>query len=140
MTDTYHATSLPAPASCYKIAIMRKLFLFGLISAAALAACKKDGCKTPSDLVCMERPGTQCSDPWSRTGGGSKPSAVEKYLAGKGIHARDISVEYNDPGIVCAACSCPSGETVYIKVAREEVKAAEAEGFATGGCDATNGF
>ncbi|MEM8889668.1 MAG: hypothetical protein AAGD28_16965 [Bacteroidota bacterium] len=61
---------------------------------------------------------TQCSDPWGNTNQVSDlESLVQDYLGTKEIAVIESTVLVADEDAAfCAACNCPTGRTVYVKL------------------------
>lgn len=72
--------------------------------------------------VWMSYAQTQCADPWQMliedmTDSQNVLDAVEEYLLTEyDVKVLDSEINMNDPGMVCLACSCTSGNTIRIKV------------------------
>ncbi|MDX1651883.1 MAG: hypothetical protein R3277_05290 [Brumimicrobium sp.] len=81
--------------------------------------------------VCMYFQETQCANPWDfySTDEEEYLNKIEAYLESKGIEVLRILRKMNGPEIVCMACSCPSGATIYIQTTNSDVIKAENQGF-----------
>lgn len=77
---------------------------------------------------------TQCADPWADRYTGSRDetseAAMRAFLADAGIGVRNSQKVYADSlGLVCAACTCPSGAAFEVAVRPQDVADLEALGF-----------
>lgn len=104
---------------------MRTLFL----AAFALAACNSP--KIASDVkVWMKIDPNQCANAWDSDGSNSP----EGYLAAHKIKIiSEVSVRNPKVGeVVCAACDCPSRNTIYFQVSRSDADQLAKMGFVPG--------
>ena len=120
---------------------MKKILFFCAV-ITAIAACKKDEqpippVEKPTTALCMRYAMTQCADPWGYVFCGTPPtptdsSLVVDYFAAHHIGATFGHISYTDPGIVCAACNCISGKTLFVEAANAtEAAKLTALGFTT---------
>jgi len=93
----------------------RKLVLaMGLIISAMAISCKED---IPLAEFTHKYEQTQCSDPWYDAGDNDPfPDAAITYLQSKSISVIDSKVLSVNDTQFCAACVCPTGKTLLIKV------------------------
>ncbi len=87
--------------------------LLGLLMSFLLISCEDEGV---SDEFTHKYEQTQCSDPWGDERESNAFSrAVIDYLEDKLINVQDSKVE-TVSGNFCAACNCPTGSTIQIKL------------------------
>ncbi len=70
----------------------------------------------------------QCGgNPWG--GAYSSPDVIKEYYAGLGVGVVDLKTAHTRQ-VVCAACSCPAGITLYLQVSHDDVRTMLSLGFA----------
>ena len=73
---------------------------------------------------------TQCADPWDGLEMGSTEHNVTEYLEQNNIVVYGFKTDYiASEAFVCAACICPSGIVISVRIARYDLNAAIALGF-----------
>lgn len=87
-----------------------------------------------TEYVTMVYDETLCANEWSLTYDEQNEAAVlediEAYFETTyNLEFKDISLKYEDPGLVCYACFCTSGTKFFIEVDEVFVTILQDEGF-----------
>lgn len=85
-----------------------------------------------NDLVRMVIQETQCANPWEMSQDrGEYRNNIKDYLQTKGVEAKSVEVldELPPDTALCMACTCWSGNNIYVSVPASQVDEAEALGF-----------
>ncbi len=116
---------------------MKKIyFIFAAI--CIFTACKKETVQPPQLQTCMKYAMTQCADPWGYQAGQADSVTINQYF-----NTRNIAATYNRivqvyPGMVCAACNCLSGKTLYVDVTAQDTNKLKAIGFVSCNTNSVN--
>jgi len=112
---------------------MKKLFL--LLSIGILGfACEDEvaNLEDKNELLRMVIQETQCANPWefSRDQNAYK-NHIKAYLQAEGVSPEDIQIldEMPPDSAICMACTCWSGNNIYISIPAAQSGKAEALGF-----------
>jgi hypothetical protein len=130
---------------------MLYLLIFQVLLVLAMAGCQAQDATTSSpEGIWMETDPVQClGNPWEKAWLSNhngdygdypkgKPREVEPqeatiikdFFEAEGIGILDLDWQsYPEDAMVCDACSCPQGFTLYLKVKEQNRKALEAYGF-----------
>lgn len=97
---------------------MRQLLsAFVLAGVFFFAGCNQDDNKECNNCVLLGYTQTQCADPWGYGADGSDVAvvyAVRDFFASRGVVLNTVTVTGSaEPVTTCAACSCPTGKTIY---------------------------
>lgn len=110
-----------------KIILLLSLGLLGFSCEDEVANLEEE-----SDLLRMVIQETQCANPWefSRDTDAYK-NHIKTYLQEEGVQAQDIQIldEMPPETAVCMACTCWSGNNIYISIPASQVDEAEKLGF-----------
>lgn len=100
---------------------MRILFCLLLLVIASAWTCNKDSeIVAAKSLPTYAYAQTQCADPWPTSPNDSVTAEnVRQHLKGKGVAVSFVSVKKTSEAAVCAACTCPTGKTIYIGASDE---------------------
>ncbi len=93
-----------------------------ILSVVLLSACAEENLR----MIFTE---SQCSDPWIYVEANTTEEKVVEYLGEMGIKVYKIEMEQYSDGPFCLACSCPSGNYIYIVVDKKDQEALEELGF-----------
>jgi hypothetical protein len=102
-----------------------KLMLFCICSLLIyLIACKKEEQATAGTMV-FTWAQTQCDDPWLSNADNDTETIknIVQYLKAAGLEGPSLAVTLKTESSApanCAACSCPTGKTVYVSVEQSE--------------------
>lgn len=113
---------------------MRSLVFSALTLAGLLFAtgCSKDA-DDCSSCVLLGYAQTQCADPWGYGADGSDVAveyAVRDFFASTGVVINGVSIHGTaQPVVSCAACTCPTGKTIYALVDSTNTAALTRLGF-----------
>jgi hypothetical protein len=109
-----------------KIILLLSITIF-IFSCEEQAANLEEG-----DTVRMVIQETQCANPWefSRDQNAYK-NHIKSYLQAEGISSENIQIldELPPDTALCMACTCWSGNNIYVSVPASQVDEAEALGF-----------
>ncbi len=97
---------------------MKKLFFFFAL-LCAFWACQKEPVTTLPPHVhpttsCMKFEMTQCADVW---GYPATSASIAAYFTAHQINATITRIDSINPGMVCAACTCTNGKTLFVEAA-----------------------
>ncbi len=98
---------------------MKNIKLFFLISLSFLIY----SCDDENDCNKYYYLETQCADPWGFVVGASESvvvDSVQNYLTTLDISVKNISVENNDFGEACLACTCLSGRSIILEASDDQ--------------------
>ena len=105
-------------------------YLFGSLCALAAVSCNSEKADPAPDLVAVRYAQTQCADRWGQA---SSPrqliAAAQAYLAQQGLTLHQPQASGRNTGIVCSACSCPTGLVLEGMVQPADSAAVLALGF-----------
>ncbi len=111
---------------------MKKIILL-LSIAIFIFSCEEQAANLEeSDGVRMVIQETQCANPWERASDPEEyKSNIKAYLQSEGITAASVQVldELPPDTALCMACTCWSGNNIYINVPKSQVADAEGLGF-----------
>jgi hypothetical protein len=87
-----------------------------------------------TEYVTMIYDETFCANEWSTTYDEQNEAAVledieDYFKTTYDLEFKDISLTYQDPGIVCYACSCTSGTKIFVEVDELFVSILQDENF-----------
>ena len=115
---------------------MKKLFVqFTLLLSVACFgfSCEEQEARLEEEnIVKMVIAETQCANPWeSAADAGEYENNIKAYLLTNGVDASSLQVKDELPPstALCMACSCWSGNNIYINIPASQVGKAEALGF-----------
>ena len=117
----HHLVSL-ALAVCVGLAAgVALVAMFAIVSIPLLAAPV-----SPDHRSWVAKNTTQCSEPWQL-----QDTTLKGFFNQRGILIYDMqSIGYLPPGsVVCEACSCTSGSTLFLQVAKNDVHKMKQYGF-----------
>jgi hypothetical protein len=122
------------PFLTFYFLFMKKIFFilpFMLIFACIFnfTACKKEIVIPPSLRVCMKYAMTQCADPWGYQTGQADSVTIAAYFQSHSINANYNHIVRVDPGMVCTACTCTNGKTLYVEAAAQDTNKLKLIGF-----------
>jgi len=112
--------------------IMKKVSLLLSIALLAFSCEEKVASGEESNSVRMLIQETQCANPWQMAQDqGEYVNNIKAYLLAKGVNAKSVQVldELPPDTALCMACTCWSGNNIYIAISSTEVEDAEALGF-----------
>ncbi|MGV3540851.1 MAG: hypothetical protein ACO1OQ_13640 [Rufibacter sp.] len=114
--------------------IISFLFTLGVLlhfSACDLPPAPAEGGDLVANAQWLAYPETQCADPWGYCNKSpDKTVCVKEHLENLGVTVLEVTVKGNlGNGVVCEACSCPSGRTFKVKVYAQDVDKVLAVGF-----------
>lgn len=93
---------------------MCKYLLFCFVMLG-LAACTKQSPAGEDQYITLEYQQTQCSDKWAYAASDSlQLAAVAHYLDSAGLYVASLSMRQEQPAMVCAACTCPTGKIIAV--------------------------
>ena len=99
-----------------------------------LGGCNRSDDNDCSDCVLLSYAQTQCADPWGYGADGSAIAveyAVRDFFASRGVVLNTVTISgATAPVTTCAACSCPSGKTIYVLVNSADSASLISLGFA----------
>jgi hypothetical protein len=112
--------------------MMRKI-IFGMLFLLTSLGCDEDVASLQEgSSVRMVIEETQCDNPWQMSPNADEyRSYIKSYLESEGLEADNITVldELPEGTALCMACSCWSGNNIYISIPASQVERAEALGF-----------
>ncbi|SFB12424.1 hypothetical protein [Algoriphagus aquimarinus] len=110
---------------------MKYYLAFTILLLLSLQSCQDDN--IPLNQLEFYWDQTSCGDPWdanSKNTDSEIKRAVEGYLNKEGVlGAKVISITNDGPLIVCAACSCTTGNRIYVTIPLDQKGKMIALGF-----------
>lgn len=97
-------------------------------------SCEEDlNANRETERIKMMKAETHCANPWERDQNeGDYKDNIKVYLSSQGLNILQLEVknELAAEANLCMACTCWSGNNIYISISPEQKAKAEALGFA----------
>lgn len=99
----------------------------------AMTGCSREDNNECTDCVLLGYAQTRCADPWGYGDDGSAIAveyALRDFFASNGVVINTVTITgTTEPVTTCAACSCPTGKTIYALVNSADSSALTSVGF-----------